>query len=512
METLSSNTIITTFTGKKVAKSSCRKIKGEFYIKGRNTIKDSGECYLVEGKWHRFNNGMIEFDHEQGCYVLVHKTALRNGVVDVAEDGEPILGYFSSNLTKNVELKSTVTSKTQSCISDEVAKRLGYREQLSTGDFYSKEEKNANFFKRVTNPPIDKRNLPYDSRFASNITREQYDNFYKPDMENINLNRFGDFLEKNEITFGLEFETTTGYIPERLCYKYGLIPLRDGSIPGLEYVTIPLSGKKGLYALKNICKELGKRTRYDLSCALHLHLGGLTRNMGEILSCYLLSYAVQNDMFALQPAYKKGGTGVKGKDYCSVLPLKQVDKKINNHNLTEEFGKFFQFVSDGRSFSSYENDLDRVHNHPSDPRGDHKWQIGSRYKWLNFVPIIFTNKKTVEFRHHSATYDFEKIINFMFTCATIVYLSKRNRTDILNRESSFFTSIESSSDKLKDLNREILKYQPSLSKIIERNDRYNVIKRKVITTMTKNNDISGSTESKFDGQIHSELGNSSFWD
>ena len=46
-------------------------------------------------------------------------------------------------------------------------------------------------------------------------------------------------------TFGLEFETSQGYVPEDVCYRDGLIPLRDGSITGPEYSTVVLKGGEG---------------------------------------------------------------------------------------------------------------------------------------------------------------------------------------------------------------------------------------------------------------------------
>ena len=41
-----------------------------------------------------------------------------------------------------------------------------------------------------------------------------------------------------------------GYIPQEICYRDGLIPLRDGSISGLEYSTVILKGNKGINLLQ----------------------------------------------------------------------------------------------------------------------------------------------------------------------------------------------------------------------------------------------------------------------
>lgn len=60
-----------------------------------------------------------------------------------------------------------------------------------------------------------------------------------------------------DVTFGIEFETSKiKFVPNDILMKYGLIPLRDGSIRGYEYTTIPLTGTEGIQDLYYICKAL----------------------------------------------------------------------------------------------------------------------------------------------------------------------------------------------------------------------------------------------------------------
>lgn len=514
---LSRDRIITTYTGKKVKRSLCKKIKGEYYVVGDNTIKDSGGCYLVEGTYHRYNNNKIEYDHEAKTYVLIHKHHLKHGIVDV-DNNEPIFGYYTPNLTENINLYEVDNSikAYENCISEDVSKKLGFREHIGSGNFYHKTKGNANFFKKIGKASINKRALPYDSRFASTITRTQYNEFYNPTYDNEQLNILGDFLEKNGITFGVEFETINGFIPDRLCYKYGLIALRDGSIEGIEYVTIPYSGRKGLYALQNVCKELYKRTKFDYTCALHLHLGGLDRNMTSILSSYILGYLIQGDMFKLQPSYKELGLGIKSKNYCAPLNndlFKSINGKINNSNVTNEFSKLFKFISDGRDFSRYNNNLSEVKSHPSDPEGTRKWQIRSRYHWLNFVPIVFGNKQTLEFRHHNATFDFNKIIQFIFNCAVFIKISNSYSKDVLIDNSDLSKDLRDKSlNKLEVMsNFLLLNGHSELKSIITENKIYNEARENIMKTMTTAGDVIGNTEGNYDKDLNSKI-NTSLWE
>ena len=49
-----------------------------------------------------------------------------------------------------------------------------------------------------------------------------------------------------------------GYVPENKCFENGLIPLRDGSITGLEYSTVVLEGKQGINTLNYLKKNIDK--------------------------------------------------------------------------------------------------------------------------------------------------------------------------------------------------------------------------------------------------------------
>lgn len=502
--------LVTTVKGNRVPRSQTKRIIGEYYEIGDSKVKDSGSCYLVDGKYHRFNNGLIEYDHELGQYVLLHKTHLKHGVVGADVNDKPIEGYFSANITKNVILIDD-KGKQLHCLSDDVARKIRYREKLGDGCFYERTRGNANWFNKIQKAPVQKTSLPYDSRFATKINSEQYDKYYSPIYDNPYLNIVGDFLEKYGITFGLEFETTVGYIPDRLCYKYGLIALRDGSITGLEYVTIPYSGRKGLYAVREICKELKKRTKYDTTCALHLHLGGITRDKKSIVSSYILAYLVQDDMYSLQPAFKKGGTGIRNKDYCVPIPQKHFLSIMSENDIDKQFDVLFSYISDGVPFTDYK-DLKNVKYHPSDPNGTSKWHIKSRYKWINFVPIVFTNHKTLEFRHHSSTYEVENIMNFIVTCAMFIYIAENYADEVLDVKSKLHKALLSKTkNSIEVFMGKCLGDHPNFKDIVNRVSKYNAERQKIMTLLYAKKDYAGDTESKYNSDIYSKLNGDDFW-
>ena len=89
-------------------------------------------------------------------------------------------------------------------------------------------------------------------------------------------------------TLGVEFETSSGYMPQEVCFKNGLIPLRDGSIGACEYSSIILSGASGLDLLRREADSLQKYTVFDKECALHMHLGGFPLSSKAIFTLYTI--------------------------------------------------------------------------------------------------------------------------------------------------------------------------------------------------------------------------------
>jgi len=211
--------------------------------------------------------------------------------------------------------------------------------------------------------------------------------------------------------------------------------LRDGSIGGLEYATIPLQGTKGLQTVVDICKEMRIRTRYDKSCSLHVHMGGIPRTESFFLALFKVLLAIEDEFYSMFPLYIKYNYGVKQKHYTKKFPMNEtlmlMDPVITDNNIKRNFSILFKFLSSNQSYEKYFNDLSNVEYHPSDPKGNSKWNIKSRYYWCNLIPLLFGNKKTVEFRVHTATLDENKIINYLIICSSILEYTIKNTKSIL---------------------------------------------------------------------------------
>lgn len=212
-------------------------------------------------------------------------------------------------------------------------------------------------------------------------------------------------------TFGLEFETSMGYIPQDICFRDGLIPLRDGSISGIEYSTVVLKGNRGLNLLKQQLDTLKKYTKFNKECALHIHLGGYPVDPLSIFILYKVWFYIEQyletESLVPRQTFYTNEYKNNGKSYCQHLPY------------CSNFNKLYKFVTT-------ENFLGNLYQpHPADKEKRAKWNIQSRYYGLNLVNMLCYKKpKTVEFRFLRPTFNFRKITLWLYVLNAVLKYSE----------------------------------------------------------------------------------------
>lgn len=421
-----------------------KEIEGEQYRIVDPTIINEAKdvCFLIEGKHYRLRQGGIAYDYNKKKYVLKSSIEVENGFIGIDIDDSPILGGWSWPSNHLLEDSVIANFKGQSffCISDIIFKDTNWEERLSNGEFYLKNELPLKEFSKIENVSREiKNSLPYNASGEIEKYSKLHKERFNPSEYNKGVANFPKALGK--YSYGLEFETTKGYLPSRICNKLGLIPLRDGSIEGIEYATIPLEGKDAMQTIIESCEELSKRTVFNENCSLHIHIGGMPRTETYFLALAKVLCYVQEEMYKMFPFYTRGGFNLKKKDYTAPLPavelLGRIDNKIDIKSKTSintNFQHIFEFLSMGHNYRDYDYSLKNVRSHPSDPVGTSKWYIRSRYKWVNMIPLLFGNKKTIEFRIHTPTYDPNKILYFAIICASIIDIANRQENAILKGE------------------------------------------------------------------------------
>jgi len=423
------NKQVTTVSGKLMARSKTRRMRtGEYYAIGRRKVENSGDCYKIGDKYYAFSKGKIAWDHENKQYEL--KSNMIQGIVTTSRKE----GYFTSN-NKNVVCHIN-GGDVKRALNYIVAEKAGFNEKFSNGEFYDSNWK-KNSIQKIERPSSRyKDSLPYSC--ADLIAGAE--KLYK---KNFSITAKDRFIEKtylsnksvlDKYTFGVEFETTAGMIPQRVFERLGIIPVRDGSITGIEYVTIPLNGLNGLYTLKEFMDELKKRTTSDYTCSMHIHVSGMERNNENILAMFKFFHDIQDSVYSVFPLYKKNNMGAKRKNYTSPLSSR-VFSRMNNKcktksDIVSDMEKLIYYLS--AKAPGYEKvKLEQIKEHPSDPNNSRKWQVVSRYVWCNLIPIIFSNKKTVEFRIFTMPDNTEKMVYMLLMTLYLIDFAIKHSATIL---------------------------------------------------------------------------------
>lgn len=259
-------------------------------------------------------------------------------------------------------------------------------------------------------------------------------------------------MEGIPYTFGVELETIDGSFENHLneVKHLNVRAVHDGSLRdldgngepigepwGKEYVTGVLYGDDGFNQLNEICKTIRKRCKVDKRCSVHVHMGTLKWNSSEIVLAYLLGLLIEDDIFKMLPSSRRNNK------YCSNLiginnkrfenPMKA--KNTNEYKIRMNFlyNEVFRLVSE----SIPGPNLNKRTGHPRGQHGGYDPQRDHRYKWLNFTNIIFRQRghddyKTIEFRNHSGTLNFNKVKNWILIVAAYCQFVHNHKDIILN--------------------------------------------------------------------------------
>lgn len=165
----------------------------------------------------------------------------------------------------------------------------------------------------------------------------------------------------------------------------------DGSVSGMadpiECVSPVLAGNDGRRILKNACRTLNTAdAKVNQTCGLHVHIG------------------------------------------AAKLTEKQYSNVFVNYMYLEAVIDTFMAVSRRASNAYYADTLqdhkDRLEQAVT-IRDVQNVMNNCRYHKVN--PMSYNRHKTIEFRQHSGTTNFEKIINWVNFCGKLVIWSKKNR-------------------------------------------------------------------------------------
>lgn len=396
--------IVTTISGNQVERSLCRKIGNEFY-------EMNVDCVLIDNKWYRKGNARIYFNSVENKYMKITPNTTTGICGYDLKDNSYTIGSFEREFENSFKIDT------------------------KRGTYLVADEKIFNSIPKVWDNINGKfRDLQMTAYSGYNKYADVKNNKYIYDMERLynsesliplfskvdNSKYTKNLLPSNntfylidKYSFGLEIETSNGIIPEHKCRQLGLIPLRDGSIGGHEYTTIPMIGNKGINLLINQFKTVEKYCELNKECSLHVHFGNFEYDEVTTVRLYNLLYYLQDELGKMFPyyIYNTGAYKTSGKDYCKKFPKPVV-------NITHLYDR----LSASNAIWNGNFHL----NHPLDPQKNQKWNNNCRYYFCNMINIMFgESPKTVEFRMHTPTFNHTKVINWMFICMSILNFAEK---------------------------------------------------------------------------------------
>ena len=416
--------VVTTVDGTKEYRINCRKLEDGYYVKGKDLV-------LRDGVWFKAERTIL--DHELNIKVATTYGLLEGIVAVNPTTGQEQFGYFTPNPYNNCTVKGE-SSRSTPCIDYRILPAKFYTERLGEGCYYRTSTLSSSSIAVLRKKAlvISNGSAPYnlvDDSGKFNTAVELYKNAKFP--IDADIKRVAGLLK--DITWGGEFETINGTLPKHIMNTYGVIICKDGSIKDRdghyppEYVTVPYSGAKGLQATRNVSREIDLRSDIDLKCSFHLHLGGFPIDRILMVALFRLCYKIQDDVFEMFPYYKRDEVkyASKEKNYCKMLPdiIRSYTSNSGDFNeyINLSYEDIYSFLTGGKKF-------DREYNMGSkrNPWGGHKWDILSRYYWVNFINPVFGKQQTIEFRLHTPTLNADKAINWLFMCAAIIMYAQNN--------------------------------------------------------------------------------------
>jgi hypothetical protein len=435
---------VKTFDGTFAYRKDCRFIKGSYY-------KKNTQCFLINDQWYRINSGYIVFDHEVNTWVL-KSTDILHGIINIVDISNPEFGYFSPNSDKNLfYLHNNVIE----CVLnvDALSNYPNIKEGMN-GYYYYDSKPGYPIPKEFTTKLKPRKDgfYTFPFNYGSEPLIPEFSNHFKKHFEGYPLLSDA-YKYLDGYTFGVEFETESGAIPERYLRKNGLIACRDGSISGFEYTTVPLQGETGIQAIKANCDLLKRFCKCSINESTHIHIGGYPRNIKSIVALYRLGLLIEKQIYAMFPYYYANTSKFKKKSYCGPLPRLGMEKSTPN----TIFADMFYWLSNGVVF----NKTLPTGQHPLDRSGQHKWEISPRYVWENIIPLIWGTRKTVEFRCHTPTVKSQKVINWLFILVAILKYAKKNTKELVNCPFDSLKSID-----LYDIVNEV--YPKKVSRILNK--------------------------------------------
>lgn len=437
----------------------CAKIFNNYYLKGKVGVKDSGHAYYIKNRW-RTN---VVWDHSFGKYVdptdgpdLVYCIVDENGTKGFASPIGEMTTYMGETYLTSKLLPKDIPSVPilpLNSMWDENTKHPITENFNASSNYSSLQNKKCSTLADKAIKPCSKAFYHFRPKLKSlknyhehifrtgqvysladmnfNIKKKLHEEFTQKLAKTPNI--FKELSKHIPYSIGLEFETSTGTIPNPVCVDAGLIPLKDGSIQGMEYTTIPFKGPQVVDSIVRACLALVNYTTVNHNCSLHVHFGGLPKDRLFILSLFKVWHEIEEEIGCLNVINKRSHKFIKqklnpNKDHCQPLPDLNFPRVLTKEKISEMYAKMISVVNAGHRPDGEFNVKGKKHIYDNGA----KWNIKGRYYSMNIMNYLYGKSETVEFRLHAGTVNPHKTLNYVLILNAIIKYCVKHGNEIFN--------------------------------------------------------------------------------
>lgn len=417
-------------------------------------VQNENRFIKLNGHLYPFGSSSIAYCDYQKKYVIDRGQMVR-GVIDVNKAGIFHFGRFEYMPMRHVCFRDSARDgELKFCINKDILIQAGYTPSRTEDAYYRRHNaytkgESMTFSTLRTTHHADSHNINF--RHVLEDWPKNKAKLIAPKTEEERKTLIAATRLLGRHKFGIEYETSHGSILSSTAGCLGMVPLIDGSLNSgqYEFASIPLDGARGLLAVKAQCEALSENCYVDHSCALHVHMSAIAKNVDFLVPMYLLAHRMQEELFQFVPFYKQDEVGIVGKrkNYSgrspSIPELEELGLKHAEEHSSQKkeeirramYDIIYKHVSAGQENGRETNRKNKA------VCWSEKWHCPTRYVAINFVPYFFGENGTVEFRVHEPSLNKTKVINWVLLCSLMMTYAEENRDSIVNHEKISFKII-----------------------------------------------------------------------
>ena len=409
-------------------------------INGELNEFNKKECIKYLNNYYHINNPNVYFNKITNKYSHKNSKSVRNLIltIDDFKDNKYILVFDEKNKYKHVlfYIRRNDTNKSNENLTNNLIEcYIDYKKAIMDENLIFNSEHRCFHHISLLDLPLFSKSERQQVDVSRGYNIEDCDDYQecKINYESFkikfteNILKFKPYLYNK--TFGIELETCKGDVIPVTKSRYGFTTCRDGSIDNLEFVSIPMKGLKGLQSVHEFCKQNKFFVKTDYKCSLHVHVGNVRTDKLFLNAFYNFLLVIQKDYFEYFPYYKKENILNKSKHYTKpmydiTIPHKSenlLTKQKLNDLVNRNVNEIYRFLTDGHLPNKFFNRKNRLN-----PIKGPKWNLKNRYHVVNLMNLLFSERKTIEFRIHENTFNEEKVINQILLSIAMVRYVEQN--------------------------------------------------------------------------------------